>query len=328
MRFFLFALSLRREYQNTLIMTRFINPFTDIGFKRIFGQELSKPLLIDFLNNLLEGERRIVSLRFLDKEQLPMYDEDRSQIYDIYCELENGEKIIVEMQQSPQEYFKNRAVYYTAEAICRQGEKGPDWKYDIKSIYFVAFLRFRLKDGPEKFRTDVTLMDMHDKQPFSDKVRMIFLQLPYFEKEVSECANDFERWICILKDMEVLKRMPEAAKNSVFAKLAEIADVGSLSREERLKYDYALKKYRDTNAVLDYAKKMAEEEGWAQGRAEGMAEGMAQGMAEGMAEGMAQGEAKKESEHFRILLANGIPVERIAQMFGKTVEEVQSILGN
>lgn len=305
-------------------MSRFINPFTDIGFKRIFGQELSKPLLIDFLNNLLEGERKIVSLRFLDKEQLPMYEEDRSQIYDIYCELENGEKIIVEMQQSPQEYFKNRAVYYTAEAISRQGEKGPHWKYDIKSIYFVAFLSFYLKDGPKKFRTDVSLMDIEDKHVFSDKVRMIFLQLPYFKKEVDECANDFERWICILKDMDVLERLPEAAKNSVFARLEQIADVGSLSREERLKYDYALKKYRDTYAVMDYAKKMATEEG----RAEGLAKGLAEGRAKGLAEGRAEGELKKESENFRILVANGFSVEKIAQMFNKTIEEVQSILDN
>ena len=79
-------------------MAKYINPFTDVGFKRIFGQELSKPLLLDFLNSLFEGEKRIVNLTFLDKEQPALFEEDRSLIYDIYCETDDGEKIIVEMQ--------------------------------------------------------------------------------------------------------------------------------------------------------------------------------------------------------------------------------------
>ena len=98
-------------------MANYINPFTDIGFKRIFGQELSKPLLIDFLNNLLIGEKRIVNLKFLDKELPPVFVDDRSLIYDIYCELDDNEKIIVEMQNCEQSYFKRRSIYYVSEAI-------------------------------------------------------------------------------------------------------------------------------------------------------------------------------------------------------------------
>ena len=79
-------------------MAKYINPFTDVGFKRIFGQELSKPLLLDFLNSLFEGEKHIANLTFLDKEQPALFEEDRSLIYDIYCETDEGEKIIVEMQ--------------------------------------------------------------------------------------------------------------------------------------------------------------------------------------------------------------------------------------
>ena len=79
-------------------MAKFINPFTDIGFKRIFGQEFSKPLLLHFLNNLLVGEKEIVDLTFLDKEQPAMYADDRSLLYDIYCKTTDGEHIIVEMQ--------------------------------------------------------------------------------------------------------------------------------------------------------------------------------------------------------------------------------------
>ena len=79
-------------------MTKFINPFTDVGFKKIFGQEMTKDLLIDFLNDLLVDEKHIIDITFLDKEILPEYMGDRGVIYDIYCTTESGEQFIVEMQ--------------------------------------------------------------------------------------------------------------------------------------------------------------------------------------------------------------------------------------
>ena len=178
-------------------MANYINPFTDIGFKRIFGQEFSKPLLIDFLNNLLIGEKRIVDLKFLDKEQPPVFVDDRSLIYDIYCELDDNEKIIVEMQNCEQSFFKRRSIYYVSEAIARQGEKGPKWQYDIKGVYLIAFLNFRRPDIGEEFRTDVMLMNKKSKEIFSDKLRLVYLQLPLFKKGVDACENDFDRWIYV-----------------------------------------------------------------------------------------------------------------------------------
>ena len=70
-------------------MAKFINPFTDVGFKRIFGQAINKDLLIDFLNALLVGERQVKDITFLDKELLPVFQQDRGVIYDIYCTDEN-----------------------------------------------------------------------------------------------------------------------------------------------------------------------------------------------------------------------------------------------
>lgn len=108
-------------------MGKFINPFTDVGFKRIFGQEVSRPLLLDFLNNLFKGEKVIKSLTFLDKEQPADYRDDRSLIYDVYCKTDTGERIIVEMQNREQPNFSDRCLYYFSQAVSRQGEKGTDW---------------------------------------------------------------------------------------------------------------------------------------------------------------------------------------------------------
>ena len=294
-------------------MANYINPFTDIGFKRIFGQELSKPLLIDFLNNLLIGEKRIVDLKFLDKELPPVFVDDRSLIYDIYCELDDKEKIIVEMQNCEQSFFKRRSIYYVSEAIARQGEKGAEWKYDIKAVYLIAFLNFRRPDIGEEFRTDVMLMNKRSKEIFSDKLRLVYLQLPLFEKEVDECENDFDRWIYVLKNMETIKRLPWAAQNSVFQKLAEIADVSSLTKEERLHYDEALRKYRDTLCVLESAELRGEKRGEERGLAKGLAKGRAEGRTEG------------RIEIARNMKANGLSVDLIAACSGLSPEKIAKL---
>ena len=250
----------RKKYQ-------FINPFTDMGFKKIFGQEITKDLLIDFLNVLLIGEREITDIQFLDKEQLGVTEEDRSLIYDVYCETVTGEKIIVEMQNKSQPFFKDRALYYLSNAIARQGEKGTTWKYEVKAVYGVFFMNFHLEQGVEAMRRDIILANKETHKLFSDKMRFIFLELPSFKKEEEECDNDFERWIYVLKNMETLNRLPFKAQKSVFKKLEQIVDIASMSKADRIKYDESIKKYRDTLAVMSGQ--------WLEGKAEGLQEGIA-----------------------------------------------------
>ena len=212
-------------------MTKFINPFTDVGFKKIFGQEMTKDLLIDFLNDLLVDEKHIIDITFLDKEILPEYMGDRGVIYDIYCTTESGEQFIVEMQNKQHVHFRERALYYLSKTVARQGEKGAEWKFDLKALYGVFFMNFRLDNLPHKLRTDVVLTDRDTHEQFSDKLRFIFIELPAFSKEEQECETDFERWIYVLKNMETLKRLPFKARKSVFEKLEKIVDIASLSKE-------------------------------------------------------------------------------------------------
>ena len=234
-------------------MPRFINPFSDWGFKKIFGQEINKDLLIKFLNDLLDGEHHITDLVFKDKEQLPELVEMRGIIYDIYCTTDKGEHIIVEMQNRYQPFFTDRTIYYASRDIVNQGVKGTvgdtnvKWNYCLAPVYTVCLLNYDMKDGtPTKFRTDIALMDMKDNTVFSDRLRFIYLMLPLFTKnEEDECENDFERWIYILKNMSTFERMPFQARNAVFKKLSEITDIAALSKDEREKYDESLKVMRD-----------------------------------------------------------------------------------
>ena len=302
-------------------MAKFINPFTDVGFKRIFGQEFSKPLLLDFLNSLLEGEKHIVNLTFLDKEQPALYDEDRSLIYDIYCETDEGEHIIVEMQNKSQPYFKSRSIYYISESIARQGERGSSWNYAIDSVYLIAFLNFIPLDFKQQFRTDVVLAEKNTVDQFSDKLRMIYLQLPLFKKEADECENQVERWIYLLKNMETLSRLPWAAQSAVFKKLESIADVGAMSRDERLKYDEALRKYRDTISVFEGARM----DGLMEGRMEGRKEGRKEGLMEGRMEGRMEGQRSEKMENARKMKTYGLALDMIAEITGLSIEEVRGL---
>ena len=290
-------------------MGKFINPFTDIGFKRIFGQEISKPVLIAFLNALLAEERNIVDVQFLDKEQPGESADDKSLIYDVYCKLENGDHIIVEMQNKSQPYFKNRSVYYVARSISRQGEPGPEWRYDVKAVYLIALLNFKREDISNEFRTDVALMDMKRKTLFSDKVRLVYLQLPFFTKELDECETLFEKLIFVLKHMDVLQRMPWLAQDAVFQKLASIADVASLTKQERLAYDENLRKYRDTIAVMEGQ----------------YLEGMEKGMEKGRAEGRTEGRAEGVLATARKMKTKGFSLEDIADVTGLSPEEINTL---
>ena len=278
-------------------MSKFINPFTDVGFKLIFGQEINKDLLIDFLNSLFAGEKNIRDIRFLDKEALGSTVEDRSCIYDIYCTNEDGEQFIVEMQNRRQQNFRERALFYMSQAIVRQGERGSAWMFDIKAVYGVFFMNFRLDGHPDKLRTDIVLADRDSHETFTDKMRYVFLQLPSFTKAEHECETDFERWIYVLKNMEVLDRLPFKAKKSVFMKLEEIVDIAALSKEDRMKYDESIKVFRDNLVTEAYAKN----------------------------EGREEGRREERYNIARNLKSAGIPAEVISQATGLNADEVAAL---
>lgn len=280
-------------------MSRFINPFTDWGFKRIFGQEINKDLLIQFLNDLLVGERRITDLRFMDKEQLPEAKDQRGAIYDIFCETDTKERIIVEMQHRRQPFFMDRSIFYASHAIVGQGKKGKNWNYQLAAVYTICFMNFQSSDlllG--KFRTDVGLMDMQALKPVSDKFRLIYLALPLFPRETeAECENDFERWIYVLKNMETLERMPFQAQNALFEKLASITDVSALSEKDQERYEESLRIYRDNYAADEYS--------FNRGKAEGV--------------------AAERTMIARNLKDNGVDIQLIIRCTGLTKEQIDQL---
>lgn len=236
---------------------KYINPFTDYGFKKLFGEEMNKDLLLDFLNELLKEEQgQIKDLTYLKTEQLGASDIDRKAIFDLYCENEKGEKFIVELQKSKQNFFKDRTVYYSTFPI-REQAKRADWDYELKAVYTIAILDFVFdadKSEPEKFRYDVKLTDIDTKKIFYDKLTFIYLEMPKFNKTVDELGTRFEKWLFVIKNLNKLERVPDKLKEQIFEKLFETAEIAKFTPEQVRSYEDSLKYYRDLKNSLDTAK--------------------------------------------------------------------------
>ncbi|MCL1943029.1 MAG: Rpn family recombination-promoting nuclease/putative transposase [Candidatus Azobacteroides sp.] len=247
---------------------KYIDPFTDFGFKRLFGEDCNKELLLDFLNELLhKKEGKIVSLTYLKSEQLGRSEEDRRAIFDLYCENEKGEKFIVEMQKTKQTFFKDRALYYSTFPIVNQAIAG-DWNYELKAVYTVAILDFVFdedKNDLNKYRYDVMLTDIATHKIFYDKLKFVYLEMPKFTKEVDELDTHFDKWMYVLKNLKRLDNIPDKLREKIFEKIFEAAEIAKLSKDEYEQYIFSLKAYRDYKNSIDTAR----DEGKAEGRAEG-----------------------------------------------------------
>ena len=244
-------------------MARFIDPRVDWAFKRIFGSEDTKECLITFLNGLFEDELVIKDVTFAKTEKLGLRPDDRGVVFDVYCVTNEGKHIIVEMQKKEQEYFADRALYYTARAIVQQGVRGI-WDYHLAPVYTVCFMDFVSESPMLKFRTDLVLTDLQTRQRVSDRIRIVYLQLPLFDKHTeAECMDIFDCWIYIMKNMNMFEQMPFSEKYPVFRKLAEIGDLRKLSREELELYDEDIKNMRDIYATRKFDEKRGMEKGMA-----------------------------------------------------------------
>jgi predicted transposase/invertase (TIGR01784 family) len=289
------------------IKDKYINPYTDFGFKRLFGSENNKDLLIDFLNELIKEQGKIVDVQYLKNEQLGRGEWERKSIFDIYCENERGEKFIVEMQRARQNYFKDRSVYYSTFPIQQQAMRN-DWNYELKAVYFIGILDFIFdedKNDKHCFHREVKLLDTKSKEVFYDKLTFIYLEMPKFNKTENELDTHFDKWLYVLKNLSRLEDRPKKLQERVFGRLFREAEIACFNADEMTNYEDSLKVYRDLKNSID----AAEEEGLERGRAEGEAIGL----------------EKKAIEIARNSLRAGLPVETVSQITGLSTQKIESL---
>lgn len=279
-----------------MAIPKYINPYTDFGFKKLFGEEGNKDLLIDFLNQLLPPKHQIAELTFKNVEALPDSLEERKAFFDIHCTATSGEHFIVEMQKAKMNYFKERALFYTTFPIREQAHRG-EWLFQLEPIYFIAVLDFFYDENEElaKFRRDISLKDQ-DCEEFYDKLHFKFLQMPAFRKTEGELTTRFDKWCYFLKNLESFDEIPQILKEPVFEKAFRTSALANMSASERQAYEHSRLQHISLRAAFI----TAEEKG-----------------------------ASNEKERTALALYKiGMPLEQIVTVTQLPLERVQSIIAN
>jgi predicted transposase/invertase (TIGR01784 family) len=247
---------------NTVIMLaeKYINPFTDFGFKKLFGTEPNKDLLIDFLNEvILPQNRKITDLTYSKNDHPGGTESDRSAIFDLYCIGSNNERFVVEMQKAKQDYFKDRSVFYASFPIQEQAKVG-GWNYQLSDVFTVGILDFVFQNEtgsndnkPKTVRHEVKLKDQ-DCKVFYDKLTFIYLEMPNFTKTEAQLETTHDKWLYVLKNLPNLSNRPAKLQEKIFKRLFDAAEIAKFTPKERELYEDSLKVYRDLKNVIDTAK--------------------------------------------------------------------------
>lgn len=232
-----------------ILQDKYINLLTDFGFKRVFGTEPNKRLLIDFLNTLLPTHHQIRDLTFRNTENLGSTVIDRKAIFDIYCQAKSGERFIVEIQKAKHNFFKDRSIYYSTFPIQEQALKG-DWDYQLSAVYTVGILDFIFddhKEDPDFFH--IVELKNQRCEVFYDKLKYIYIELPKFKKSLEELETHFDKWMYLLKHLADLTDRPTVLQEEIFNELFETAEIANFTRNDQEVYENSLKYYRDWYSV-------------------------------------------------------------------------------
>ena len=287
---------------------RYMDVRTDFGFKKLFGQEESKPILKGFLFDLLDLSAPIAELHFLSTEQLPRTSEERKSIFDIYCIDESGRRFIVEMQKAEQLHFKNRALYYSTFPIVNQVKKG-DWDYQLNPVYCVGILNFTFQND-DRYIHRVRLIEETTHEVFSDKLTFVYVELPKFNLGLEELETFTDKWIYFLKHTTEFEEIPEGFSESPFDLAFHLVELAQLTAEEADYYEGSLKQARDRYAENQTAHLKGREEG----------------MAEGIEKGREEGGKLRDIAIAQMLIKQQVPLATVLQATGLTEEEVQPFL--
>lgn len=288
----------------------YISPLTDFGFKKLFGEEPNKDLLVSFLNTLLPERHQIQELQYSKNEYVGVSPLDRKAIFDLNCVSPSGERFVIELQKVKQAYFKDRSLYYSSFAIQEQAKRG-DWDYRLSPVYTIGILDFVMDEHEQEVIYHAQLKDQHNR-PFFDKLHFIYVVLPCFQKGLPELDSLQDKWLYTFRHLHELESMPALLNEAVFRKVFAIAELAKYDPRDRQSYEDSLKYYRDLKNSNDTA--------WR--------DGFGEGVELGREEGREEGAFKKAQDVARSLLQLGIlPAEAIAHTTGLPLDEVRKLQG-
>ncbi|MDR2042150.1 MAG: Rpn family recombination-promoting nuclease/putative transposase [Tannerella sp.] len=282
----------------------FMNPRPDFGFRKIF---MDRELLIDFLNGLIGERAQITGVEYLPNTVAGEWDADRKAVFDLYCTNSEGEYFIVEMQRCLQPHFIDRSLFYASAVIRSQAPAGK-WDYRLKAVYFIAvldFVEFTEADVRESYVEQACLYRRNAQRPLSDKLNMLYIELPKFKKTPEELTTNADRWFYLLKNLEKLKDRPPEVQGRIFEKLFKRAQINRLTTKEMEEYKTSVLEYDSIKSAIAYSKERGIEEGIEKGERIGM--------------------EKARREIIKRLLRGGFSIETVSSITGLGVEEIRDM---
>ena len=307
------------------MLTKFLDPKNDFAFKKIFGTEKNKDILIHFLNDMLTFKDRalIQDVTFLKTIQDPETASKKTSIVDILCKDEKDNRYIVEMQVAKEKGFEKRAQYYASKAYISQAHAGGEY-HNLKEVIFLAIAEFIMFPKKKHWKSEHVILDKdsyeHDLKDFS----FTFLELPKFQKSIHELSSISDKWMYFFKNAEKTseKELEKlVGKDMIIERAYEELDRFHWNEEELLTYDQA-EKYEGA-----YIASMAQkyDEGLEKGRIEGMEKGREEGRTEGLEKGLEKGKQEREWEIAKSLLLQGVDVDIIISTTQLSKEEIEKL---
>ena len=289
---------------------RYVDLTIDVAFKRVFSQPANKDLLMALLSVVLP-ELSIKDLTYLDKERVGSAEGDKKSVFDVLCETSSGEEVLIEIQLRPQEYFRDRTLYYSAQELLWQHKSG-DEVYTLNPVYVVSFLDFILRhevESDEQFVWRYSLREATTGELMTKALNFTYIELPKFKKTEKELVTLEDKLYFCMTHMSKLSKRPGNLTEKIFEKLFEVAEFAKMSRDDQRKYIAKMTTERDIRNQIAYARE----------------EGVVQGFAEGEAEGKAEGRKEQTITIAKAMKANGLSIEVIAACTQLPPEDIAAL---
>ncbi len=298
-----------------MALSKYLDPKNDIAFKKIFGSEKNKDILLHFLNNILGSfkDSPIVDIDFSSTTLTPKIDKKKLSIVDILCKDEKGAFYIIEMQVSANHGFEKRAQYYTAKVYSDQAMVGEEYQ-NLKRVIFIAISDYVIFSEPENvdYKSEHAILNQKTKEQNLKDLCFVFIELPKFHKTKEELSSVEEKWCYFFKHAhetttEDLEKV--IGKDHIINKAYTVLNQHYWTKKELMSYDKIKRARRDHLAILQY--KLNEEE------AKGLKKGLEQGKIEGKLEG--------KMELAKRLLQNGIGMDLLVQSADLSKEQIEEL---
>jgi predicted transposase/invertase (TIGR01784 family) len=238
---------------------KFVDIKNDIAFRKIFGNENRKEVLISFLNAvlLLENDKKIVSVEILTPYQLPALKGGKVTIVDVKAKDQSDKNYIVEMQVAEVAGFDKRVLYYASKSYSSQIERG-DLYEKLNPTFFIGILDFEITQNPD-YISRHKIVDIQTGENVISDIEFNFIELPKFNKQEGELSTIIDQWVYFIKNAENLDVIPDGVKDKGLINAYEDADKHNWTKEELDAYDYVLMREQDDRGRLTLSSRREKE---------------------------------------------------------------------